>query len=553
MAQLVNKPLLKKELRQALRGHGALIAQNVYLIAFFVIAVAAASSHLIFSTALAWRAGSAAFWAVMMTQAVLAIVVIPGATASVMTTEHEQKTYDTLASTPLTSSHIIWSKMLGYFVISGSIMVVSVPIGAACFLLGGVPLAPALLSLVVLCGAIAFATALGVYCSTLAKRTAAAVPKAVCAGLVVLLLFGMVGQGAPVLGAVSPLGAMNFLSREQPVPVFNLAVPVWLASLLFWAVAVLALAEAGVQRIQHLPHQRLWGVRWRVLLLFAMLAFAALGSVQALGETATPGCAGGACCGTGGDTDPEKVPQALAIFAAIIGHVLVALVPLFAAGLLTPLDKRRIAGEKTKDYSIWERMFGLSLDAGARYVMLLALLTLVIALLGMLLWGGEVFGDHWDAIVLGFVPIFAAVWALSMGTRIIGFCAWPRSDFGRKLVCVLLFGALILVSVCPAYVLARDVDEPTFASELSLTPVLAAGVVSAFHISLFEAESAAMKALTEWVPMPVITTVLYVALGILFLLAKRRMRQIWIRRQAAAQVSPPLPEDTHPAPSTPDA
>lgn len=552
MTQLVKKPLLKKELRQALRGHGALISQNVYLMILFVLAVGAASSELIFSSAPAWRAGSTAFWAVMMTQAILAIVVIPGASAAAMTTEHEQKTYDTLASTPLTSRQIIWSKILGHCVISGSIMVLSVPVCAVCFLLGGVPLAPALLSLVVLCGAIAFGTVLGVYCSALFKRTAAAVPIAVCAGLGVLLVSGIASEGAPVLGAVSPFGAMQFLSHEQPAPVFNLPVPVWLASLLFWTVAGLALGEAGIQRIRHLPHQRLWGVRWRVLLLVAMLTFAALGSVQALGAAAASVCAGGTC-GIGGDIGPEKVPQALAIFAAVAGHLLVALVPLFAAGLLTPLDKRRIAGQEIRDYSIWERMFGLSLDAGARYVMLLVLLTLVVALLGMLLWGGNVFADHWDSMVIGFIPIFAAVWALSMGTRITAFRVWPKSDSGRKAVGMLLFVALVLLSLWPARMFAHGVDEPTFVSELSATPRLSAGVMSAFHLSGSEAESAAMRALTERVPIPIVTTVLYVAVGLLFLLAKREKRRHWIRKQAAAQASPPAPEDTPPAPFTPDA
>lgn len=530
--RLATGALYRKELRQVLRGVAGLGVENAYLVMLCVGAAAAGLGTAVISSP-AWRVGSLAFWAVMIGQAAAMTIIIPTFAASLVTGEQNGNTWDILRSSPITARQVVHSKLLAAIVISLAILTVSVPVAAACFLLGGIPLPAAVWSFVVLFAGAAFATSLGLYCSTLVRRTAASVPIAAALGLGVLAVFGAASQAAPAIGAISPLQAVIMLRREAAAPLFGAAVPVWAASLVLWLISVTMLVQAAEQRLRHPHRQRQWGVRWPALILVALLALAALGSISSLSPDAGTACVAGTCA----PPDPQQVTESLMGYAAALGHMLVFATVLLAAGTPTRLDELRARGEPLDGFGRGERWFGLSLDGGARFSLLLTGAILVVTMLGVWLWGGRLLGDHWASLLLAFIPVFAAVWAVGEGARCVGFLGWPRSDAGRKIIAVLLLIVLAVLSAVPGLIWARASEEPTFAGELSAVPVLFAGVASAFDLPDYVFETPRMQRLTQTVPMPFLTAAVYLILGLVLVAANRAIRRRWIRRQSSHELT----------------
>jgi hypothetical protein len=143
MAGMISDPLVRKELRQNLRGPAALVLENLYLLGIAVTAVVAV---LIYGAGSGpgWVAGEGGFFWLVAIQAVLGVVLGATVAAPSMTVEAEQKTLDTLTTTPLGSAGLIWSKLLSSFLVGAAMLSMSVPIAAGVFVLGGVSLGPAI-------------------------------------------------------------------------------------------------------------------------------------------------------------------------------------------------------------------------------------------------------------------------------------------------------------------------------------------------------------------------------------------------------------------------
>jgi len=519
MASVINLPLIEKELRQSLRGHAALVLENLCLIAFIGIALVVTLMYDP-SGSPSWQAGAGAFWMLVTVQAVLAVVFGAAMAAPSLTVEGEQKTYDILASTPLVSRQIVWGKLLAGFLGGSTLLFVSAPIAAGVFLLGGVSLGGAVCSYVILFGALALGVALGLHCSVAVRRTAAAVPLAVAGALGILFVFLSFSQSSEALAAFSPLASVKQLSSGYPVGLFNLGAPVWLVSLVLWVVAALTLAEAAVEGLTHPVLRRLWGVRWRFALLVFVMALATVGSLKLTGDRQAM-CAGPECVSDSGDRI-ERQAARLGGYATGCGVVLpFLLVPLFAAGLPSPLDRRRQKGESLAGYGLWERLFGFSLPAGLRYVVLLALLALAAGEFGLMQWGPKIFVRWWDNMVLAFLPIFAALWALGELAALLGRLTWPNSDIGRKLFVFCIAAGLLMVSWVPAVGLAAGYDEPPAAAELSSTLVLPLGIASAFPSGEMQWASPLMNSISQSVPVPFITAGWYVLAALALLLLRQ--------------------------------
>jgi ABC-type transport system involved in multi-copper enzyme maturation permease subunit len=533
MAGPLNVPLIKKELRQVLRGYVALVVSNVYLLLMAAVAVIAAAGTGLIAHSPSWEAGSGAFSAMAYVQAVLLLMLGTAVAASAVTIEHEQKTYDILMSTPLLSKQVVFGKTLSHFLVGATILLVSIPVAAAAYLLGGVPVTTAVWTYVVLLGTTALASVAGVYFSSVVQRTAAAVPLAVAAALAMLLVFSGFGASGWAFGAASPLNATIWLVQGQPVSVFGVILPVGGLSLLFWMLLGLPLMESAVQALRHPEHRRLGGVRWRFLLLVFVAALATLGSLRLRGETAATSFS---------PEEAQMVGNKLSGYAGGAGSLVLLLIPLFAAGLLTPLDRRRQLGRSLAKYGWWERACGLSLDGGIRYVLLLTLTALVAGELGLALWGGDLLPRWGQALALAFVPILVGMWALCWLVRLVGMGRRPATSGGRKLLAYLALVVFVVVSILPGILLGRGHKEPTGAAELASTLVVFAGVNTAFLPSATKWASPLMHSLTERIPAPLITACWYLVLGLVFWLIARRTtrRRPWL-------IAPPPPRPPTPS------
>jgi ABC-type transport system involved in multi-copper enzyme maturation permease subunit len=281
MAGMISDPLVRKELRQNLRGPAALVLENLYLLGIAVTAVVAV---LIYGAGSGpgWVAGEGGFFWLVAIQAVLGVVLGATVAAPSMTVEAEQKTLDTLTTTPLGSAGLIWSKLLSSFLVGAAMLSMSVPIAAGVFVLGGVSLGPAIACYVVLYGAVALGVAWGLFCSARLARTAAAVPVAVLGALGIVFIFTGLEKSSPALAVFSPLSSVRYAVAGQDVPVFMATLPAWVISAVLWLGAILTLSEAAEQRLVLPRLRRLWRVRC----LFGMLAFvmclAAVGSMGAI-------------------------------------------------------------------------------------------------------------------------------------------------------------------------------------------------------------------------------------------------------------------------------
>jgi hypothetical protein len=224
----------------------------------------------------------------------------------------------------------------------------------------------------------------------------------------------------------------------------------------------------------------------------------------------------------------KQAATALGGYVTAVGFVIVLLfVPLFGAGLAAPLDKLREAGGSTREYSLLERLFGYSLVNGRRYALLLVIVAFIAGELGLLLWGGDVFGRWWDSMAAGFVPVLAAVWAASVLAEQLSRKRWPRSDYGRKLFVLLVLIGVAILSVVPAMVLGMGQDPPPLSAEIASTMMLPSGTMGAFPLTDMGWHSATMHRLSQNLVLPFLTAGWYVLVGLglcafRFLLGRRR-------------------------------
>ena len=213
---------------------------------------------------------------------------------------------------------------------------------------------------------------------------------------------------------------------------------------------------------------------------------------------------------------------------AVVGHVIVLLfIPLFGAGLRTPLDTQREARESTGAYRLLERLFGYSVGAGRRYALLLVVVALLAGEVSLRLWGAGVFGQWWDKLAASFVPVLAAVWAASMLAGLLGGLRWPRSDLGRKLFVFLVLIGLLILSVVPVAVLSTGQDRRPLSAEIAGTMFLTAGTMSAFPVGDMW-KSPTMGALAKDLILPFLSAGWYIVVGGVLvglrLLLRRRRR-----------------------------
>jgi hypothetical protein len=322
---------------------------------------------------------------------------------------------------------------------------------------------------------------------------------------------------------------MIVLSHSPVVPLFHGALPVWLLCLVFWAAGTASLLAGTVQRLEPRSLQRFWPARWRELLFAALLLLAVMGSLHELGQPPNAVPLGGLSAASRSSVD--QIPMTLTGVVGTTGYVLLFLTVAFSAGLLTPLDRRRLRGEATPDHRLGERLFGLSLDSGARYGLLLAVMACGVLELGLALWGGKVSATWRGPLLLSFLPMVSAVWAVGVGARLLAFRRRPYTDMGRRALAIFGLILLIALSILPTVTLSHGHEDPTFAMELTSLLILGGGVETAFPCAHPAFDTPRMTALMAHVPGPVLTALVHLLVGVGFLLLLYRARRAWRRRE----------------------
>lgn len=209
-------PILVKELRSRMRGVRPYAILTVFLL--LMIGMGYAINQLVISqtrfggTVLSPQVGQALFSGLALCELFLVVFLAPALTSSAISAEREQLTYDMLLTTPLRPMRILWGKLVAALSYLFLLIFAAIPIFSVVLVFGGVAprdMAKVLLLLVI--SSIMFGS-VGLFCSSLVRRTAQAT---VLSYTIILLLLAASVLGSVMWGVLSnPPG--------QPVPPYIL-------------------------------------------------------------------------------------------------------------------------------------------------------------------------------------------------------------------------------------------------------------------------------------------------------------------------------------------
>jgi len=193
-----DNPVIMKELKGRMRSRRAFILLTAYLtlISLFIGMV-----YIILSDVSALgrvdpdfrqNAGKGIFSTIVLLELLLVSFIGPGLTAGSITSEREHQTFDLLRTSLLSARALILGKLGSAFVYLFLLILTALPIASMAFLLGGVGLAEiSIAGLMLVISAIYFC-ALGLFFSSLMKRTLAATVSSYAVILVSILMLGVV-------------------------------------------------------------------------------------------------------------------------------------------------------------------------------------------------------------------------------------------------------------------------------------------------------------------------------------------------------------------------
>lgn len=516
----VSAALLKKELRQTLRGRAAFIMENLYLLTLVGIFAVGYLVAAIIGNSPSWSVGGRAFWAIMMVQGVLVFLVAPSLTAPSLTMEREQKTYDVLASAPLRAGQVVWSKMLSSGLLALALIVISIPVTSVCFMFGGV--APAQFGLAYLSTLLALlvALAVGMYCSGALQRTIAAVPLSIAAsGAFLAVLLGTVGYPYS-LAMISPINGLRSLQGTGQVNFFRWDIPFWIPAALLSIQTLFWLGTAAAESLKHEQHRQSVSVRAQFLALCTVASVFSLGSLRFGGFGG--GCASGVCPTTPVLSQAAQMTQEqmsswkAAISAAIVAQAfaLWALIPLFCAGRFTQRDNALLTGAVRSRILSLSHWLGSGVLAGIRYLALLWVVTFAATMLSVLLLMPRVPGVGLWPLIMCLAVVLSTVWAFAALARLPSFWRRLRGNFAAKVIASIL---VVIVIIAPLIAVTathtrESKNQPAVRQILEFTVPFAA-IEAALAPKQAVSGCPLCRSITRYVPFPLVTTGLYLVLA----------------------------------------
>lgn len=205
-SSILQNPVIAKELRNRMRGRRAFIGMILYLGLISLLLVLIYWSMLSGSSSQRWSpgfqqtVGKAVFGVVGIVELLLIGLTAPSLTASAIASERERQTLELLRTTLLSPAELVLGKFGAAISFLMLLIVAALPIQSLAFFLGGVGFPEMSISwLMLFVTTIAF-SAMGMFCSSVNKSTAAATSWA----------YGLI-----VLGLVLPLIVTFFLATSS--------------------------------------------------------------------------------------------------------------------------------------------------------------------------------------------------------------------------------------------------------------------------------------------------------------------------------------------------
>jgi ABC-2 type transport system permease protein len=197
--------IIVKELRGRMRGRRAFVVLTIHVLLLTLLAwmflrlneesVANQGGFGGQSTYASAAVGRGIFIGLMMLQTLMVAVLAPAATAGAISSEREHQTLELLAVTPISSLAIVLGKLLSALAWLFVLILASIPVTALVFVFGGVAPDDMIRAYVVLFATVIGLGSVGIFFSTLTRRTGAStgltfvVTLAVVVGSVFLWIF----------------------------------------------------------------------------------------------------------------------------------------------------------------------------------------------------------------------------------------------------------------------------------------------------------------------------------------------------------------------------
>jgi ABC-2 type transport system permease protein len=175
--------IIVKELRGRMRGRRAFIVLTLHVLLLTLIAwmfqrlneeslanMGAFSGQATYASA---SVGRGIFIGLMMVQTLMVAVLAPAATAGAISSEREHQTLELLAVTPISSLAIVLGKLLSALAWLFVLILASIPVTAIVFVFGGVAPDDMLRGYIVLFATVIGLGSVGIFFSTLTRRTGA--------------------------------------------------------------------------------------------------------------------------------------------------------------------------------------------------------------------------------------------------------------------------------------------------------------------------------------------------------------------------------------------
>ncbi|MFA5342442.1 MAG: ABC transporter permease [Kiritimatiellia bacterium] len=271
---LLVPPLLVKELRTRLRVKTAFGMALGYMgcLSAIIFMTLATSAHDESQTG--WKIGANLFGIITYLQAILIIFVTPLVTASSITGEKDQKTFDSLCVAPVSMRQIVCAKLAASLILFIVLILISLPFAAASFILGGIsPQALFLTYLLTLLAAAAIA-AIGLFCSARYERSIASIPAAIVMILALVILCSLFeSMHCTALATISPLAFLRMIKEHAAIPFYGQMLPFWLPGFIYPVVVFFMACTAAITRLTF-PSERRFVLFRLLLLLFSLLSIA---------------------------------------------------------------------------------------------------------------------------------------------------------------------------------------------------------------------------------------------------------------------------------------
>jgi len=174
--RLRQNPVLLKEVRGRMRGRRAFVSLTIYLLflSSFVslIYLSGSTATNAFGSPSDWqRLGKAVFVAVVGLELFMVCFIAPGVTAGSISSERERLTFDVLRTTLLSARALVLGKLASALSYLFLLLIAAIPLQSLAFLFGGVTPEEVLIGAALLVMTAITFSALGLYCSSLTRRT----------------------------------------------------------------------------------------------------------------------------------------------------------------------------------------------------------------------------------------------------------------------------------------------------------------------------------------------------------------------------------------------